>query len=491
VNPLRKLLVLILLGYCTTSLGADLNDFGKTFEDATLRIDLNHTGDAKTEIVALDRLYRQGIWAGSRKHLIDPNEVGRYVAELTDPKTGSVLFRKRFDSYFGEYRTTTEAAKGQKKTYSESVLVPYPKHKVNLVVKVRKPDQSHATLLESEIDPGSFLISRESLIPGVAVIPVTKGGDPHGCVDVVIIAEGYTKTDEAKLKADLNRFAKILLSAEPFVSSKDKFNIVGAWKPSLETGCDEPSRGIWRNTVVGTTFDSLGSERYLLTEENRAMRDIAAHVPYDAIYIMVNQPRYGGGGIYNLYCTFTSDNQWAPYIFVHEFGHSFAGLADEYYTSSTAYNDFYPKGVEPNEPNITALLDPANLKWRDLITSGIALPTPWEKDNYDHQDTSYQKTRESINQKIAEASRKKAPQTTIDALKAESEKHSLDNAKSLDEYLAKSKFVGKVGAFEGAGYTSKGMYRPALDCIMFSKGTKPFCPVCERALRKMIEHYGE
>ncbi len=489
-----KFLMAWLLGLMCVSrvaLGGTIADFDRQFEDATLRIDFNHSGDAKTETIAFDRAYKQGTWAGSRTHLLDPFSVGRYVAEFRDLKTGEVLFSKRFDSYFGEYRTTGDAEKGVSRVFHESVLGPFPRTKVRLTIKVRKPDQSQQTLLETEIDPAAYTISREPLQADVQVIPIVKNGDSHSHVDVVIVAEGYTSKEEAKLRADLARFGDILFAAEPFKSTKSRFNLMGVWKPSQDSGCDEPSRGIWKNTAVGTSFDSLGSERYLLTEENRTLRDIAAAAPYDSIYVMVNTPRYGGGGIYNLYCTFCSDNQWSPYIFVHEFGHSFAALADEYYTSSVAYNDFYPKGIEPHEPNITMLLDPAKLKWADLVTRGTAIPTPWEKGEYDHQDTTYQKNRERVNAEIAKASRENAPAAKVDALKAESEQLSKQNAEALDAYLAKSKFVNQVGAFEGAGYASKGMYRPALDCIMFSKGTKPFCPVCTRAITKVIEYYGE
>jgi hypothetical protein len=488
---LRTIALLLAIGGVATCQAADLAVFDKHFDDATMRIDLHHGGDARDETVSLDRIYRQGSWAGSRVHLIDPFPVGRYLVEVFEPATGVLLFTRRYDSYFGEYRTTADAEKGVKRVFQESVLIPTPRQKVRVAIKVRLRDQSHKTLLETVVDPSSPMIHKEGLVGGVTVLDVHRSGDPHGRVDVAIVAEGYTLADEAKLRADLERFGKLFFSQEPFASARDRFNIRGVWKPSEQSGCDEPGRGIWRKTAIGTSFDALGSERYLLTEDNRALRDIAAHVPYDTIYIMVNQARYGGGGIYNLFCTFTSDNQWAPYIFLHEFGHSFAGLADEYYTSSVAYNDFYPKGVEPNEPNITAMLDPKALKWLDLVTPGTALPTPWEKADYDKKDTAYQKIREAVNVRIASASRDGAPPATIDALKDEAERLSRTNSDDLDAYLARSKFLGKVGAFEGAGYASKGMYRPALDCIMFSKGTKPFCPVCARAIGRMIDHFGE
>jgi len=178
-------------------------------------------------------------------------------------------------------------------------------------------------------------------------------------------------------------------------------------------------------------------------------------------------------------------------LFLHEFGHSFAGLADEYYTSSVAYNDFYPRGVEPTEPNITALLDSENLKWKEYVSEGISIPTPWEKEAFDKMDLAYQKIRTEINDKIAEMKRKNAPLDEIAKKEEESERLSREHAEKVDAYLAQSGFRGEVGAFEGAGYSSEGLYPPMLDCLMFTKGDKPFCKVCERAGMRIIRFYSE
>jgi hypothetical protein len=239
------------------------------------------------------------------------------------------------------------------------------------------------------------------------------------------------------------------------------------------------------------SFNSLGSERYMLTEDNRAVRDLAANVPYDALIIMVNHDRYGGGGIYNLFCTFTAHSDWADYLLLHEFGHSFAALADEYYSSSVAYNDFYPKGREPKEPNITALLDPNVLKWRDLVDPDTELPTPWEKDAYDREDSKYQEERKVLNAAIAEASTSGAPAEKIAELVENENHHAAIHSQWAEEFLRRSRWAGKVGAFEGAGYSSTGLYRPTLDCLMFSRRVQAFCPVCERAVEAMIHRYTE
>ena len=462
--------------------------FADVFTDATLRVDTYHTGNASEEVVTLDRVLRQGSWAGSERHLTDTFGVGRYLATVTDPVSGVLLFSKGYDSYFGEYRTTAAAEKGARRTFSESILIPCPKKPVRFAIAVRQRDGAWREIFATEIDPASTAIVNAPLDAGVTVIEAAHGGDPHHAVDIAILAEGYTAAEEKKFRADLARFVKLFFTQEPYAGHEGKFNIRGVFAPSQESGISEPSWGVHRNTALGATFDSLGSERYVLTEENRRVRDLAAHVPYDALMIMVNSPRYGGGGIYNLYCTFTADNQWSSYVFLHEFGHSFGGLADEYYTSSVAYNEFYPKGVEPDSPNITALLDPARLKWRSLVTPGTPIPTPWEKAGFDAIDTAYQKVREELNAKIAAAKRAGAPRAEVEKMQDESERLSRENAAKVDAYLATSRFVGQVGAFEGAGYASTGLYRPMLDCIMFSKGAKPFCKVCQQALLRVIEH---
>ncbi len=465
--------------------------FDDFFVDKTMRIDYFHTGDAKEEFVTIDQVYQQGMWAGSTRNLIDGFNNGMYAVKIFDAESGRLIFSKGFNSYFGEYKTTTQALQGKKRTYHESALIPFPKRKINFVLEVRNRDTTLQPLFTQSIDPQSISIIKENLCSGVEVFEIVNRGDPHTKVDVALIAEGYTAEERGKCQADLKRFADVLFGFEPYRSYKDKFNVYGVFKPSVDSGCDEPRSGIFKNTVLNATFNSLGSERYLLTEDNKSLRDVAAHAPYDTLFVMVNHKRYGGGGIYNLYCTFTVDNQWFEYLFLHEFGHSFSGLADEYYTSSVAYNEFYPRGVEPLEANITALLDSQNLKWKELVTPGIEIPTPWEKEAFDRMDTAYQKVRQEINDKIARMKREGAPQAEVQKVEDESERLSRENAKRVDDYLMKSRFHGKVGVFEGAGYSAKGLYRPMLDCLMFTKGKKPLCEVCERAVIRVIKHYSE
>jgi hypothetical protein len=466
--------------------------FDEFYIDQTLRIDFYHSGDAKSELITLDHLYRYGIWAGSRTKLLDLFNNGRYYVKVYDPVSGQLIFSRGFDSYFGEYKTSDQALQGIARTYHESVLMPVPRKTVHLIVEGRDRSNQLHELFDTEINPDENSVIREKLTdPAVQVMNSHISGDPHGRVDLVILGEGYTIQEEDKFKADLKRFTQLFLNHPPYKFMPDKFNIYGVYKPSLESGVDEPDAGIYKNSVLNVTFNSLGSERYLLTEDNKTMHDLAAHVPCDAIVIMVNHSRYGGGGIYNFFCTFTTDNQWHDYLFLHEFGHSFAGLADEYYSSDVAYNEFYPLGIEPVEYNITALLDPKNIKWKNLLTDQIALPTPWEKAEYDSMDLAWQKLRRQMLKNITDLKQRGAAYTEIKKAQDEYDNQDRAHAREQDALLKKSKYKDMVGAFEGAGYSAKGLYRPMLDCIMFSKGTKSYCKVCEQAIISVVEHYTE
>jgi hypothetical protein len=466
-------------------------DFNAYFCDQTLRVDVFHGGAMQKETMSIDKIYIQGPWAGNPRRLIDAPAYGRYLIQVYAVTDNTLIYSKGFDSYFGEYKTTEPAAQGVDKFFSESLLLPCPKSKVRLQVALRDRQNQPQLLFKIEIDPADIFIIREKFVDDVQVIEQVKNGKPGDKADLAILAEGYTAAEEGKFRQDLARFSALLLSQEPYKTFRERFNIYGLFKASRESGCDEASFGQFKNTVLQSGFDSFGSERYLLTDDNRAMRDIAAHVPYDAILIMVNHARYGGGGIYNLYCTFTTDNQWRDYLLMHEFGHSFSGLADEYYTSAVAYNEFYPPGVEPLEANITALLDAGNLKWKELVSKKTAVPTLWEKAAFEEMEKTYQKKRQEMNEKIAALKRGNAAKGEIEALQAKSEEMSRQNGLEVNAFFRNSRFQGKVGAFEGAGYAAKGLYRPMLDCLMFSRGLRPLCKVCEQAVINTIRYYSE
>jgi hypothetical protein len=485
-------IITFLILFSTISLAQNLDFFDNYFIDETMRIDYYHIGDANEEFITLDQIYQYGIWAGSRVHLIDELNLGRYCVNIYDAESNLLIYSKGFDSYFGEYKTSDNGLDGIQKTFHETVLIPYPKNKIIFSFEKRDNLQELFEIYRMEIDPEDVMIIRDEIKDRtVKVYDSELNGDPHSRVDIVVIGEGYTIDEKAKFEKDLRHFSEVFFDQAPYRQNAEYFNLYGVYRPSEDSGIDEPRADLFKNTVLGCTFNTMGSERYILTENNKALRDLAAHVPYDAIYIMINHSRYGGGGIYNLYCTFTTGNQFKNYLFLHEFGHSFAGLADEYYTSDVQYNDFYPLGIEPLEPNVTALINPSDVKWQEFLSSGIDVPTRWEKAAYDSMDYKWQAERRQLNNKIAEFKRKKLSIEVIRSAENEYAEKDKEHSRKVDEYLRTSNFAGRVGVFEGAGYVSNGMYRPMLDCLMFSKGNKPFCKVCEAHIVKVIEQYGE
>ena len=350
---------LLVLSFFLEKIYAMEMKFEDYFLDETMRIDYHHMGDSKFEMISIDKIYRYGIWAGSINNLVDYLNNGKYYVKIYDVSSGKLIYSKGFDSYFGEYQTSEDALNGIKKTYHESALIPYPKNKIRFSIDRRDKENNLVELFSEEINPDNQYIVKDKIGDGsIKIFKAENNGNPHTKIDIAVLGDGYTKNEIEKFEKDFERLTKTLFEIEPYKSHQDKFNFYGVLKPSEESGSDEPGANIFKNTALGTTFYSLGSERYLLTEDNKTLRDVASNVPYDAIVILVNHSRYGGGGIYNLYCTLAADNQWFEYLFLHEFGHSFAGLADEYYTSDVAYNEFYKIDVEPVEPNLTALINP-------------------------------------------------------------------------------------------------------------------------------------
>ncbi len=332
------------------------------------------------------------------------------------------------------------------------------------------------TVVTFRIDPKDDGIVRENPDRGDSVSRLIVNGDPHSHVDLVFLAEGYTSAQRSKFENDVKRFVDALFGIEPYASLQKRFNVSAVFRPSAEEGTDEPRQHVFRSTALQSSFNAFGLDRYLLTEAGHEMRRMAAEVPYDAIVVLVNSPRYGGGGIYNDYCITTTDHRASVAVFVHEFGHAFAGLADEYYSSDVAYNDFYARGVEPLEPNITALLDPANIKWKDLLTPGIPIPTPYGRDMVD----SLQALRRSLRDSLRRAG------TSEGTWKREDEhlRFAIDSVQRVYHWSD-----ARVGAFEGAGYASRGLYRPMVYCLMISSPTNEFCRVCRRAIGQMIDLY--
>jgi len=467
---------LIILLVCLSGVLIASSDFDHYFLLKTFRLDYFHTGNDQTEIYSFDEVFQEPVWAGSVTQLIDNSNLGKYLFQVFDEKSGMLLYSRGFCSIFGEWQTTDQAKKINR-TFSESVRFPWPKKSVTVTISVRDSLNRFQEVWKIQLDPDEVNYRRGEQFSHVEITPLIENGDPQSTVDIVILPDGYTKKQMKDFHQDARRMLDVLFSTEPFKTNRKKFNVRTVDVPSNESGIDNPQKAIYRDNAIGCSFNAFGSDRYVLTWENKAMRKAASRVLYDHIYILVNASKYGGGGIFNLYSTCASDNPWSDYIFVHEFGHSFGGLADEYYTSDTAYNDFYPSGVEPWEPNITATADRDYVKWQDLIDQDIPVPTPWNKAEFDSVQSLYRKNRKRMENDHT-------PQVKIDSLIAA-------NGKWVHDFLRSQAYWGKVGLFEGGGYSSKGIYRPFIDCRMFTRSRTGFDPVCSRAIERMIQFYSE
>lgn len=415
--------------FCLPFLSAGQVNFQKYFLEKSMRFDFLLGGNAKEEKVYFQQIKKEPFWGGSKTNTIDPFYYGNFRFRVFDSGTGELIFSKGFSTLFDEWQTTAEA-KTIDRTFYQSAVFPFPKNKIRLEIDARQWDGTFSNIFKTEIDPKSYFILDE-LPVARKTFEVINNGKPENKVDIVILAEGYTENEFEKFKADAQRVSDFLFSEEPFLSEKGKFNIRGVFTPSAESGTDIPGENIYKNTVFSSTFYTFDVSRYLTTSDMRPILDAAALVPYDHIYVLVNTERYGGGGFYNFVSVCTADNSLTKEVFVHEFGHGFAGLGDEYYNSEVAYEDFYNLKAEPWEPNITTLID-FDRKWKTLVDKNTPVPTP----------------------------RKTGNENT-------------------------------VGVFEGGGYMSKGIYSPAMDCRMKSNQAKGFCPVCRESIKKVIRFYCE
>jgi hypothetical protein len=439
-----------------------------------MRVDFYHTGNAKEERFSLDRVVLEPLpWPGNPSRPLDDTNRGKYFFEVVDSASGRVLYSRGFSSIYGEWETTGEAQKIDR-TFEESLRFPAPTAPVRIVVRKRDARNVFRDAWTLTVDPSDKFVLRNTAANAGPLIKLHEAGDPATKLDFLVLGDGYTAAERGKFERDARRLVTTLFATSPFKERERDINVWGLAPAAAASGISRPSQGIYRRSPVGSTYDAFDSERYVLSFENKTFRDIAANAPYEVVEILVNSATYGGGGIYGLYSTVAADSVWAPYIFVHEFGHHIAGLADEYYTSDVAYLPAADR-VEPWEPNATALLDPAALKWKDLVAPGIAIPTPWPKEEFEQYTKAIQQRR----RQIRAANR---PESEMDALFREEEGH---DTKLLNE----GPNAHRVGAFEGANYEARGSYRPQLDCIMFTRDNVPFCAVCRRAIEQILDLY--
>ncbi|UCF68987.1 MAG: peptidase M64 [Acidobacteriota bacterium] len=467
-NRILVILTLVLIA------PAGLAGFEQDFTGATLRVDYYHSGTASEEHFSLDRARVEGPWPGSRTQLIDTTNLGKYLVEIVDLDTNRTLYTRGFASIYGEWETTGEAQAGIWRTLAEAVRVPEPRRAFQLRLRKRQPDQSFAEIWQLTIDPASRFVDRAP-VPRREVWSLLASGDPATKVDLLLLGDGYAGSQRDKFENDAQRLMGELFAVEPFTSRKADFNVHAIFTSAEYEGISRPRAGTFRNTPLGVRYNSFDSERYILTMDDRGWRDVAASAPYETVVILVNDRQYGGGGIFNLYATLAVDSAFSPYLFVHEFGHHFAGLGDEYYTSDVAYEELPGPRVEPWEPNITALLEPEAPKWARFVEDGTPLPTPWDKKQYEEASRAIQERRRALRAAGA-------PEEELEALFRE-------ERAQFTEMLVSQQYAGRVGAFEGAGYEATGLYRPSVDCMMFTRNEVGFCAVCAAAIERVIDLY--
>jgi hypothetical protein len=399
--------------------------FDDYFEAKTLRFDFFLAGNAERQDVFVDCFREEPQWGGPLTHLTDAPDYGEYCYRVYDEASGTLIYSRGFCSLFQEWRTTDEA-KTVNRSYSQVIVMPYPKKAIRLEILAR----SYATgkfepMFQTLLNPNNIYINREKR-PEYPVTQVLNNGNPHQKVDLVFVAEGYTKDEMDKFRKDAQRFTDYLFQMQPYSDRKNDFNVWAVECPSEESGVDIPGQNIWKNTALKSHFWTFGIDRYLTAPDLATIRDKVWNTPCDAVFVIVNSEKYGGGGIYNYYGIGTSNHSLSAIVFAHELGHSFVGLADEYFDSEVAYNDFYNLETEPWEPNLTTLVN-FETKWKNMLPVGTPIPTSSEK----------------INENI-------------------------------------------IGVYEGGGYVTKGVFRPMMNCRMRSNDAV-FCPVCQQAINRMID----
>lgn len=419
-----RILLLLTLG-CFSEVQAETH-FEKYFWDKTLRFDFYHCGDRQSQTYYFDELVEEPYWAGSKETLIDTMGYGNQMFKIVDVTTEEVIYSRTYCTLFNEWQTTAEAEHTQK-CMPEGVIFPYPKNDVRIELYARNRSGKFEKVFQQEIMPDDYFIRK--FTPHYETFEVMYQGQPAHTVDLVLLPEGYSGNEKEKFREDCEIFVKEFFSFSPFREKAGQFNVRAVWAPSAESGVTLPGEHVWKKTALNAGFYTFGSERYQMVEDFQNVRDIAAHVPYEYIYILSNTQKYGGGGIYNFYGISAAHHPTrSGKIYVHEFGHVLLGLGDEY-VGDVSYNDMYPQDVEPWEENLTTLTDFDRKMWKKMLDSSTPVPTP------------------------------------------------------LNE-----KQLRKLGVYEGGGYSARGVYRPWQNCLMNNlHKTDEFCPVCTAAISRYID----
>lgn len=364
---MNKILIIIVLSIASF-IDVSAQKFEDYFEDRTLRLDYTFSGNHAQHQIYLDELVSLPRWYGKRNRLSEVPLKGNGQLIVRSHADGTVIFRHSFSTLFQEWLTTEESKRTQK-SFENVFLMPFPKEPVDITVELRDyHDQVNATMTHT-VDPKDILIRKAGERQVTPYITLRQAADTSRCIHVAYVAEGYQQHEMGTFIEDCKVAMEALFAHEPFKQLQDRFNMIAVMSPSEESGVSEPGKGIWKNTVLGSHFDTFYSERYLTTLHLKKMNDVLAGTPYEHIIVLVNGQRYGGGGIYNSYTLTDAHGPWFRPVVVHEFGHSFGGLGDEYPYGND--DPMYFPDTEPWEPNLTTKHDFSS-KWEHLVNDGKA-----------------------------------------------------------------------------------------------------------------------
>ncbi len=442
---MRKQLLLMMFWMLATTIHAQ--SFENFFEDRTLRLDYTFSGTHERQQIFFQQAEKTSRWAGRKSRLAEMLLRGNGQLRVRRHEAPhELLYVHTFSTLFQEWLATDEA-KRVARSFESSYNIPLPKEPVDITVTLTDFHNKVVAELTHTLNPQDILIREveQTVTPYYYVWKPTTVPDITSCIDLAIVAEGYTAEEMGKFEKDCQRAVDVLFSHEPFASLKNRFNVVAVKSISEESGISVPHEGIWRRTAAGCHYDMFYTQRYLMTQQMHRLYDLLDGIPFEHIIVLVNTERYGGGGIYNQINVSSSDHPTFRQVFVHEFGHGYAGLGDEY-ASDDGYETMYPADTEPWEPNLTTLKDFGS-KWADMLPEGTAIPTPPAKlPNYRN-------------------------------LKNDEERRQLNAA------------TQRLGVFEGGGYQTKGVYRPCQECRMKINEVEHFCPVCTRAIIRITDFY--
>lgn len=437
-----------------------------------IRLDLLHTGNHEVEQYNLASIRNLGVWLRTISGV--PASLGEYRWVMEVAQTRECIASAGFSPLFAEWQTTAEAMEGGKRCFPEYFHVPKPDVLAQFRIQRRDVDGKFQDVFCLALDPSQLteqIESFPSLPEGIELMEIMVNGPATSHIDILLLGDGYTSEEKQQFEDDSHRFREILFSVSPYRERIENFNLRALFVPSLESGVSDPATNTYSKTAFGSSYGSLGLDRYLLPHDTNALYNACDRVPWDTLVILCNSDKFGGGGLYNQYACLASRCDDIDYLIVHEFAHSFAALADEYYTKPVTYEPDRMAALNPWEPNIDKLDEEGGVKWQQFMQSAIPVPTPWEKETY-----------EAIMQKY-EVLRKSSCETS------ETVRTQMQNiALTAKAHLESQTYYGEVGVFEGARYQANGLYRPELDCIMFSRTADRFCRVCQNAINNTINN---